>query len=108
MQSSGSAILPRRSHKDVVVVDPGVGTARRGISCVSREQVFIAPDNGVLSLEIRLETSPHRSRELQNPELWRKPASDTFHGRDLFAPAAAKLAGGMVSGMTSGLKSRTS
>jgi len=79
----------------VVVVDPGVGTARRGISCVSREQVFIAPDNGVLSLAID-ETSPHRSRELHNPELWRKPASDTFHGRDLFAPAAAKLAGGMV------------
>jgi S-adenosyl-L-methionine hydrolase (adenosine-forming) len=79
----------------VIVVDPGVGTLRRGISCLAGEQVFIAPDNGVLSLAIE-ETSPHRSRELQNPELWRRPASNTFHGRDLFAPAAAKLAAGML------------
>jgi S-adenosyl-L-methionine hydrolase (adenosine-forming) len=79
----------------VVVVDPGVGTARRGISCVSGEQVFIAPDNGVLSLAIE-ETTRYRTRELQNPELWRKPASNTFHGRDLFAPSAAKLAAGVL------------
>jgi S-adenosyl-L-methionine hydrolase (adenosine-forming) len=79
----------------VIVVDPGVGTARRGICCLAGEQLFIAPDNGVLSLAIE-ETSSHRSRELQNPELWRRPASNTFHGRDLFAPAAAKLAAGML------------
>jgi hypothetical protein len=79
----------------VVVVDPGVGTARRGISCLVGEQIFIAPDNGVLSLAIE-QTSAYRSRELQNPDLWRKPASNTFHGRDLFAPAAAKLAAGTM------------
>ena len=79
----------------VVVVDPGVGTARRGISCAFAQQIFIAPDNGVLSLAID-EASPHRSRELQNPKLWLQPASNTFHGRDLFAPCAAKLAASVL------------
>lgn len=79
----------------VVVVDPGVGTARRGISCTLNDQIFIAPDNGVLSLAID-ESSPYRGRELRNPELWLKSPSNTFHGRDLFSPAAAKLAAGLI------------
>jgi len=77
----------------VVVVDPGVGTARRPILCEASGQYFIAPDNGVLSMIY--DASPHKVRVISNEKLIRKEVSRTFHGRDVFAPAAAHLASGV-------------
>jgi S-adenosylmethionine hydrolase len=76
----------------VVVVDPGVGSARRAILVESGGQVFVAPDNGVLSMI--LARGPHKVRAISNPRLALKEVSRTFHGRDIFAPAAAHLARG--------------
>jgi S-adenosylmethionine hydrolase len=76
----------------VVVIDPGVGTARRPILVNAAEQIFIAPDNGVLSLVYAEEK--HRVRHITNQEWRRQPVSQTFHGRDIFAPAAARIACG--------------
>ena len=77
----------------VVVVDPGVGTPRKPILARDRGQYFIAPDNGVLSLIL---TKDAEVWEIANPA-WRLPnSSQTFHGRDIFAPAAAAIAGGLA------------
>lgn len=76
----------------VIVVDPGVGTARRALLLQLQKQYFIAPDNGVLSLAML--RHPAKMWEIANRSLWRKPVSDTFHGRDIFAPVAAALANG--------------
>jgi S-adenosylmethionine hydrolase len=77
----------------LVVVDPGVGTARRAIAASVDDQLFVAPDNGVLSYVL---ARAQRSAlvALENPRHQRLPASATFHGRDIFAPAAAHLAAG--------------
>jgi S-adenosylmethionine hydrolase len=77
----------------VVVVDPGVGGARRAILCEANGQFFVAPDNGVLS--IMYSRGPHKVRMITNPKLALKKVSRTFHGRDIFAPAAAHLARGV-------------
>lgn len=81
--------FPRQSIH-VVVVDPGVGSDRRGLLVCSKEHYFIGPDNGVLSpiLEGALVLS------IENPHYRLKWVSATFHGRDIFAPAAAHLAQG--------------
>ncbi|HXE05508.1 MAG TPA: SAM-dependent chlorinase/fluorinase [Bryobacteraceae bacterium] len=79
----------------VVVVDPGVGTSRRGIAFRNQAGAFIAPDNGVLSPFWR-EQDRLNVRELTNESLWLSDHSATFHGRDLFAPAAAKLAAELI------------
>ena len=79
----------------VVVIDPGVGTSRRPILVEAGNQSFIAPDNGVLALILQ----QHRAatvREITNRALWLESPSDTFHGRDVFAPVAASLAGGLA------------
>jgi hypothetical protein len=76
----------------VIVVDPGVGTARRAILLEAIDQIFIAPDNGVLSL-IAAKDEAARAREITNRDLWLPSPSHTFHGRDIFAPVAAALAG---------------
>jgi S-adenosyl-L-methionine hydrolase (adenosine-forming) len=78
----------------VVVVDPGVGSARRPILCEAEGQFFIAPDNGVLS--IIYEAARHKVRVLSNEKMFLKRVSKTFHGRDVFAPAAAHLATGVA------------
>jgi S-adenosylmethionine hydrolase len=78
----------------VVVVDPGVGTARRPILVEAAGQFFVAPDNGVLAMVSAAE--PHRARVLSNPRYFRQPVSGTFHGRDIFAPVAAHLAAGVA------------
>ncbi len=78
----------------VVVVDPGVGTARRAILVEAGGQHFVAPDNGVLSLIYAQEK--HRARLISNESYFRKPVSRTFHGRDIFAPVAAHLAAGVL------------
>ncbi len=78
----------------VVVVDPGVGTSRRALLMEAEKQYFIAPDNGVLSLILLRYGSGAKKWEITNRGLWRDPPSDTFHGRDVFAPVAAALASG--------------
>ncbi|PSR12977.1 hypothetical protein C8255_25870 [filamentous cyanobacterium CCP3] len=79
----------------LVVVDPGVGTSRRAIAVQTRQGFLVGPDNGVLSGV--LESEPILNAvELVNAEFWRVPQpSATFHGRDIFAPAAAHLASGI-------------
>ena len=75
----------------VVVVDPGVGTARRPLLVSADNQYFIAPDNGVLSLIY--ERDPNAVVRHANVEhYYLQPVSKTFHGRDVFAPIAAWLA----------------
>jgi S-adenosylmethionine hydrolase len=73
----------------IVVVDPGVGSARRPIAALSHGQLFVAPDNGVLSTVLENE-----AYHIQNSRLFLKSVSQTFHGRDIFAPVAAYLANG--------------
>ena len=78
----------------LVVVDPGVGSARRPIAAEAGGYRFVAPDNGVLSLVFR-ETPPKRVVELTERKYARPTVSRTFEGRDRFAPAAAWLAKGI-------------
>ena len=73
----------------VVVVDPGVGSSRRIILLEADGHLFLAPDNGVISL---LFPQTSKVYELSNSDLFLKPVSHTFHGRDIFAPVAAHLA----------------
>lgn len=77
----------------VAVVDPGVGSARRAITLRTRRAIFIGPDNGVLSWAVR-EQQIEEVRILNNEDWFLEPVSHTFHGRDIFAPAAARLATG--------------
>jgi len=78
----------------VVVVDPGVGTARRPIILSGDRHSFVAPDNGVLSLVY--EREERRSvRHVTAEHYFLQPRSNTFHGRDIFSPVAAYLAKGV-------------
>jgi S-adenosylmethionine hydrolase len=95
----------------VVVVDPGVGTARRALALVTPEMFLVGPDNGVLSAALpegtRRQALPGPdSRSVHLPEGYRavalrpgrytrRPVSATFHGRDIFAPAASHLSLGV-------------
>jgi len=75
----------------LVVVDPGVGTARLPVAVQTRAGArFLGPDNGVLSLALE-EAGPARAVELRAPRYRLARVSATFHGRDIFAPAAAHL-----------------
>lgn len=78
----------------LVVVDPGVGSARRGIAAEAGDYRFVAPDNGVLSAVFR-EQVPKRVVELSERKYARPTVSRTFEGRDRFAPAAGWLAKGI-------------
>lgn len=75
----------------MVVVDPGVGTTRRPILASSDGYHFVAPDNGVLSMVYAKEQRMH-VRHITSEHYFRQPVSNTFHGRDIFAPVAAYLA----------------
>ncbi len=78
----------------IVVVDPGVGSARR-ILCVSTDQgMFLAPDNGVLTGILEEFSSP-KIVVVERDDLCLPTVSATFHGRDIFAPIAAHLALGL-------------
>ncbi len=79
-----------RGTVHVAVVDPGVGTARRPILVEAAGQRFVAPDNGVLSLVMA--RAKYRARIITSTRYFRQPVSNTFHGRDIFAPVAAHLA----------------
>ena len=78
----------------LAVVDPGVGSARRGIAADTGDFKFVAPDNGVLTAVFR-ESPPKRVVELTERRYARPTVSRTFEGRDRFAPAAAWLAKGI-------------
>ena len=75
----------------MVIVDPGVGTARRPLLVTSERHHFVAPDNGVLSMVYAREERVH-VRHITSEHYFRLPVSNTFHGRDIFAPVAAYLA----------------
>ena len=77
----------------VVVIDPGVGTARKGLLVKAKGQYFVAPDNGVLTLILAGDPMAEL-RAIANRALWLDPLSKTFHGRDIFAPVAASIASG--------------
>src|SRR5712692_5296084 len=78
----------------LVVVDPGVGSGRRGIAAEAGDYKFVAPDNGVLTAVLD-EHPPKRIVELTERKYARPTVSRTFEGRDRFAPAAAWLAKGI-------------
>jgi S-adenosylmethionine hydrolase len=77
----------------LVVVDPGVGSSRRALALEAHGQHWVGPDNGVMSL---LFDGQERAVELSPKEVGVSSMSATFHGRDLFAPAAARLAHGVT------------
>jgi S-adenosylmethionine hydrolase len=97
----------------VCVVDPGVGTGRRAVALVTPGGLFVAPDNGLLTRVVAkllaqasvdlstqdpgfLPVPPNcKAYVLQEPKYWRSTVSNTFHGRDVFAPVAAHLANGV-------------
>lgn len=100
----------------VAVVDPGVGTSRKAVALVTPSGSFCAPDNGLLSYVLNDHLVSHQvhsesaefgapvtvpvpdeceAYELSNPAYRLAPVSDTFHGRDIFTPAAAHLASGL-------------
>lgn len=78
----------------VAVVDPGVGSARRGIVLSTGSQYFVGPDNGLFSYILDCERS-HKTFHITEEKYFRQPASTTFHGRDVFAPVAAALSQGV-------------
>ena len=77
----------------LVVVDPGVGTSRRGIALRAKGMTFVGPDNGVLSWPLEQEDVDVYT--LTNKALFQPEVSPTFHGRDIFAPVAAEIAMGL-------------
>jgi S-adenosylmethionine hydrolase len=81
----------------VVVVDPGVGTSRRPIAAQLGEQFFVGPDNGALTLlltDVERQGLSTTFIHLDRPEYWLPEISHVFHGRDIFAPVAGRLAAG--------------
>jgi S-adenosyl-L-methionine hydrolase (adenosine-forming) len=85
----------------VVVVDPGVGTIRRGLAARLGDQYFVAPDNGLITL-VRLRALsanlPVESVHLNRPQFWLPDVTYIFHGRDIFAAVAGHLAAGIPLG----------
>ncbi|HEX9544073.1 MAG TPA: SAM-dependent chlorinase/fluorinase [Pyrinomonadaceae bacterium] len=78
----------------VAVVDPGVGSSRRAILIQAKGQSFVGPDNGIFSYVC--DGSKSRVFHLTNSKYFRHPVSDTFNGRDVFAPVAASLSLGIA------------
>jgi S-adenosylmethionine hydrolase len=83
-----------RGTVHVVVVDPGVGSARRAILVETAGQYFVGPDNGVFGMVFSRE-GRRTVRAITAEKYFLKPVSQTFHGRDIFAPVAAHLASGV-------------
>jgi len=79
-----------KSSVHVAVVDPSVGTRRRSIVIQTRQGFFVGPDNGILILAAEKQGITY-VHELANPKFMLPEVSNTFHGRDIFAPAAAHL-----------------
>ncbi len=77
------------------VVDPGVGSIRRGIVIVTKTQILVGPDNGLLT-PVAKKLAPFQVYEIKNPNFMLKKISNTFHGRDVFAPVAAHILNGVL------------
>lgn len=95
-----AAFLLRSAYREfppatvhLAVVDPGVGSQRLPIAVRTRGHYFVGPDNGIFGFLFDAEAGAV-ARRIAAPELMKLPVSDTFHGRDLFAPAAAALVTG--------------
>ncbi len=107
LAASARYFPPNAIH--VVVVDPGVGSARRPIAVQQGDTFYVAPDNGILSLALQstIKNQQHlhrtqvqvssipRAFHLNRPQFWLPRVSSTFHGRDIFAPCAAHLSLGV-------------
>lgn len=92
LQTSYSFFPPGTVH--LVVVDPGVGTTRRALAIAMAGMWFVGPDNGVFD-PLWQTLQPAQAYELTADRFWRAKVSATFHGRDIFGPVAALLAGGI-------------
>lgn len=92
LEASHKYFPPGTIH--VIVVDPGVGGSRRAVAARTEPGVFLAPDNGCLTRILYLYPNAE-IRSIENRALMLKNISNTFHGRDIFAPAAAHLADGV-------------
>jgi hypothetical protein len=90
--ASASPYFPKGTIH-VAVVDPGVGTKRRPLLIQTERSYYIGPDNGILALAAKNQDITH-IYEISNRKLMLSKISSTFHGRDIFAPAAAHLANG--------------
>ena len=77
----------------IAVIDPGVGSGRRAIAARVGSQIFVAPDNGSLTRVLDVDAE---IVEIRERGYLRETVSSTFHGRDIFAPAAAHLARGIA------------
>ena len=84
-----------RQTVHLAVIDPGVGSSRQAIAVKTADYWFVGPDNGVLSFALMQEKMLLEIRRLDNDVYFRKPVSSTFHGRDIFAPVAARVAVGV-------------
>jgi S-adenosylmethionine hydrolase len=82
----------------LAVVDPGVGSARRAMAVEMEGHRFVAPDNGLLTMVLgsNARIGKIRIREISKRRYFHEPVSNTFHGRDIFAPVAAHLAKGLA------------
>jgi len=87
--ASAAFYFPERTVH-VAVVDPGVGTERRAIAIKTKQAFYVGPDNGILLLAAQNQ-GIQRIHQLTNSKFMLPQVSDTFHGRDVFAPAAAYL-----------------
>jgi S-adenosylmethionine hydrolase len=97
----GGAFALAASHRffpkgtiHVAVIDPGVGSRRKAIAVQTANGVFVGPDNGVLSWALAKEKL-RAIHALENEAYFLQPVSQTFHGRDIFAPVAAHLSRGV-------------
>ena len=79
----------------LAVVDPGVGGKRQGLAAANDRHLFVGPDNGLFDWAFSLE-SPREVVALENPAYRLPQPSSVFHGRDIFAPAAAHLSTGVA------------
>jgi len=78
----------------LAVVDPGVGGKRQGLAAATEQYLFVGPDNGLFDWVFAVDP-PHQVVVLENPEYQLPQVSATFHGRDVFAPAAGHLSLGL-------------
>jgi S-adenosylmethionine hydrolase len=98
--TEAAAYILRRSHfhfppgtVHVVVVDPGVGSQRAILVAAAADHLFVAPDTGVLGPILSLDANA-KVRRIENRALMNESVSSTFHGRDILAPAGARLGAG--------------
>lgn len=77
-----------------VVVDPGVGSERAAVVIELDDSIFILPDNGIATMILEGRRGRYRAYTIENRDFMISPVSATFHGRDIFAPAAARIAAG--------------